>query len=51
MGERLLLEILSALLKEFGAALVRQKVDEWEAAREASDVAFRAKFPGEEPSR
>ncbi len=40
--------VLTALLDAFGPALVRQKIDEWEAARAASDAAFEVKF-GEKP--
>jgi hypothetical protein len=49
MIEEALLRILFAVLEVLGPALVRQKVDEWELGRAASNAAFRAKFPGEEP--
>jgi hypothetical protein len=39
-----LLAVLEMILEVFGPALVRRRVDEWEAARAPSDLAFQAKF-------
>lgn len=44
----LAVRILTALLDVFGPLFVRKHVDEWEAARAASDAAFKDKF-GEKP--
>lgn len=41
-------QILAILLDTFGPALVRREIDAWEAARAASNAAFRQKY-GEEP--
>ena len=40
--------LLEVLLDVLGAEVVREQVDAWEAARIASDTAFRVKY-GEEP--
>lgn len=49
---KILFAVLETLLEVFGPELVREhairKIDEWEAARAASDAAFRAKF-GQDP--
>jgi hypothetical protein len=42
------LALIDMALRILGPALVRQRVDEWEAARAAADAAFAAKF-GETP--
>lgn len=41
--------LLVKLLEVLGPALARKRIDEWEAARIPSEVAFAAKFPGEGP--
>lgn len=48
-AERILWLALEALLELVGGAVVKGKVDEWEAARAPSRVAFAEKFPGETP--
>jgi hypothetical protein len=45
----LLVKLIGLLLETFGPMVLRRHIDEGEAAKAASDAAFRAKFPGEDP--
>lgn len=42
-----ILEILGKIIEVLGPAMVRGKVDEWEAARAAADLAAKHKFGGD----